>query len=63
VLSAAANELVWRTQSEGFWLIFEAVVMPIVVVAFFVLQIGLVVEYATFKSGSKAGKKKHRNKG
>lgn len=52
-LSAAANELVWRTQSEEFWVLFETLVMPIAVCIFFISQIGLVVEYATFKNPQK----------
>ncbi|WP_299043405.1 septation protein IspZ [uncultured Tateyamaria sp.] len=46
VLSAAANELVWRTHSERFWVLFETLVMPVVVFAFFVLQIGLIIDHA-----------------
>ncbi|QUJ76842.1 septation protein IspZ [Sulfitobacter albidus] len=57
VCSAAANELVWRTQSEQFWLVFETLAMPVVMLVFFLCQIGLVVEYATF------GKAKKRRKG
>lgn len=53
ILSAAANEVVWRTQSEAFWVLFETIAMPVIVVAFFVLQIGLYVEYATFKQPKK----------
>lgn len=46
VLSAGANELVWRTQSEEFWVFFETLVMPVVIFAFFVTQIRLFVDYA-----------------
>lgn len=53
LLSAAANELVWRTQTEHFWVLFETLAMPLVVAAFFIAQIGLVVEYATFKQSKK----------
>jgi intracellular septation protein len=53
LLSAGANELVWRTQSETFWIFFETLAMPVVVVVFFVSQIRLVVEYATFKQSKK----------
>lgn len=53
LLSAGANELVWRTQSEAFWVVFETVAMPIVVFVFFLTQIGLFVEYATFKPSKK----------
>ena len=52
-LSAAANELVWRTQSEAFWVVFETFVMPVVVFGFFLTQIGLFVEFATFKQVKK----------
>lgn len=61
VLSAAANELVWRTQSEAFWVIFETLVMPVVVILFFVLQIRLVADYATLKPKKK--KRGSREKG
>lgn len=46
--AAAANELVWRTQSEQFWVLFETLAMPVVVLIFFLCQINLVVEYATW---------------
>jgi len=49
-LSACANELVWRTQSEKFWVLFETLAMPLVVFVFFMAQTGLFVEYATLKS-------------
>ncbi|WP_299025433.1 septation protein IspZ [uncultured Sulfitobacter sp.] len=57
LLSAAANELVWRTQSEEFWVLFETLAMPIVVLGFFLTQIGLFVEYATFKPTKKKKKR------
>jgi len=53
ILSAAANEVVWRTQSEGVWVIFETVVMPVIVIGFFIAQIGLFVEYATIEPTKK----------
>ena len=53
LLSAVANEVVWRTQSETFWVVFETVVMPIVIFGFFVSQIGLYIEYATWKKTKK----------
>jgi intracellular septation protein len=53
LLSAGANELVWRTQSEAFWVVFETLVMPVVVIVFFMTQIGLFVEYATLKPSRK----------
>lgn len=56
LLSAGANELVWRTQSEKFWVLLETLAMPVIVIAFFLTQIGLVVEYATFKQSKKKSK-------
>lgn len=53
LLSAGANELVWRTQSEEFWVFFETLVMPIVVFAFFIMQIGLFIDHATLKPSKK----------
>jgi intracellular septation protein len=50
MLSAGVNELVWRTQSERFWVLFETLAMPVVMIAFFVTQIGLFVEYATWNA-------------
>lgn len=47
-VSAAANELVWRTQSDDVWLVFETLVMPVLILIFFAAQIGLVIDYATF---------------
>lgn len=47
LVSAAANELVWRTQSEAFWVLFESLAMPVVMFGFFMAQIGLIAEYAT----------------
>jgi len=52
-LSAGANELVWRTQSEGFWVFFETLVMPVVIFVFFILQAGLYVEYGTLGASKK----------
>lgn len=49
LVSAAANELVWRTQSETFWVLFETLAMPVVVFVFFMLQSGLIAQYATLK--------------
>ena len=49
ILAAGANELVWRTDSEAFWVVFEIIAMPVIVVAFFIAQIGLIVEYASLK--------------
>ena len=62
VLSAGANELVWRTQSEGAWVFFETVVMPLVVIGFFIAQIGVFVEFASV-SPTKPSKKKRRSRG
>jgi intracellular septation protein len=53
VLSAAANELVWRTQSEEFWVFFETLAMPVIMFVFFMAQTRLVVEYATLKPSKK----------
>lgn len=53
VLSALANELVWRTQSEAFWVVFETIVMPLVILGFFLTQIRLFVEHAAFGGGKK----------
>lgn len=58
-LAALANELVWRTQSEAFWVIFETLAMPIVILVLCLTQIPLVVEYAAWPSS----KKKQRGKG
>ena len=57
VLSAVANEVVWRTQSEAFWVIFETFVMPVVVFGFFISQIGLYIEHVTLKPEKKKRKK------
>lgn len=46
MLSAAANELVWRTQSERFWVLFETFAMPVLLIGFFLSQANLMVEYA-----------------
>lgn len=48
--SAAANELVWRTQSEAFWVVFETLVMPVVIFVFSLFQIRLFVDHASFGS-------------
>ena len=53
LLSAGANELVWRTQSEEFWVFFETLAMPVVVFVFFMTQIGLFVDYATLNPSKK----------
>jgi intracellular septation protein len=53
LLSAGANELVWRTQSETVWVIFETFAMPVVVFVFFMKQLGLFVDYATLKPAKK----------
>jgi intracellular septation protein len=46
LVSAGANELVWRTQSERFWVLFETLVMPVLILAFCLTQIGLVIDHA-----------------
>jgi intracellular septation protein len=53
LMAAGANELVWRTQSEEFWLFFETLAMPVLVFIFFITQIGLVVDYAKLKPSKK----------
>ncbi|MEN8891678.1 inner membrane-spanning protein YciB [Planktotalea arctica] len=58
VLSAGANELVWRTQSEAFWVLFETLAMPIVVFVFFLAQIGLFIDYAMLAPAKKKRQKK-----
>jgi len=53
LLAAIANEVVWRTQSEAVWVVFETLAMPILVVVFFLAQAPLIVEHATFGAGRK----------
>ncbi|MEL7213003.1 MAG: septation protein IspZ [Pseudomonadota bacterium] len=53
VFSALANELVWRTQSEAFWVGFETIAMPIFVIAFFIAQLGVIVDHATWPPAKK----------
>ncbi len=48
-LSAVANEVVWRTQSEEFWVYFETFAMPIVIFVFFMFQSRLFVDHASLK--------------
>ena len=48
-ISAVANEVVWRTQSEEFWVFFETLAMPVVIFVFFMSQTRLFVNYATLK--------------
>ncbi|WP_420013874.1 inner membrane-spanning protein YciB [Tateyamaria sp.] len=55
-LSAGANELVWRTQSETVWVIFETVVMPVIILVFFLTQIGLFVDHVSLKPAKKKRK-------
>ncbi|MDA0961694.1 MAG: septation protein IspZ [Proteobacteria bacterium] len=52
-LSAVANEVVWRTQSEEFWVIFETVAMPVIVFVFFLAQIGLFIDHGTLMPSKK----------
>ncbi|MEQ9260138.1 MAG: septation protein IspZ [Roseovarius sp.] len=54
-LSAAANEVVWRTQSEQFWVFFETLAMPVVIFLFFMAQTPLFVDNATLGKGKKKG--------
>ena len=53
LLSGLANELVWRTQSETVWVLFETLAMPVLIVVFCLTQIGLVVDHATLKPRKK----------
>lgn len=50
LLSAAANEVVWRTQSDTIWVVFETLIMPLIIAGFFLSQIPLYVEHATFNA-------------
>jgi intracellular septation protein len=52
-LSAALNELVWRTQSEIFWVLFETFAMPLMILVFFLTQIGVFVDHATLNQSKK----------
>ncbi|TNF59697.1 MAG: septation protein IspZ [Rhodobacteraceae bacterium] len=63
VLAAVANEVVWRTQSEEFWVIFETIAMPIIVFVFFVAQVGLFVDHGTLKPSWKPAKSPGRTPG
>ena len=45
-LAAVANEVVWRTQSEAVWVVFESLVMPGLVLVFLLAQVPLFVTYA-----------------
>lgn len=60
LLSAAANELVWRTQSERFWVLFETFAMPVLITGFFLSQANLIVEYAKPRPVKKQPKKKRQ---
>ena len=53
LLAAAANEVVWRTQSEQVWVLFETIVMPLLIVGFFLSQMGLFIEYGSLKRSKK----------
>ncbi len=52
-LSAVANEVVWRTQSEEFWVYFETFAMPVVIFVFFMAQSRLFATYATMNPSKK----------
>ena len=52
-LSAVANEVVWRTQSEEFWVYFETFAMPVVIFVFFMAQSRLFATYATMNPSNK----------
>jgi intracellular septation protein len=64
-LSAVANEVVWRTQSEEFWVYFETLAMPLVIFVFFMAQTRLFATYATLDlgNGQKGRKGQKRRKG
>lgn len=47
LVAAAANELVWRTQSETFWVMFETFAMPVLIAGFFMSQMSLFVDNVT----------------
>lgn len=47
LVAAAANELVWRTQSETVWVIFETFVMPVAIAGFIMSQMSLFVDNIT----------------
>ena len=54
--SAVANEVVWRTQSEAFWVIFESLAMPVIMMGFFLTQANLFVEYGVLDTARKKAK-------
>lgn len=56
-LAAVANEVVWRTQSEAVWVVFESLVMPGLVLVFLLAQVPLFVTYA---GGPPRERKKNR---
>ncbi|MEO0484279.1 MAG: septation protein IspZ [Pseudomonadota bacterium] len=61
-LSAAANELVWRTQSEIFWVYFETLAMPAVIVVFFLAQIPLFIDHAKLGPTKKQRQERRRRR-
>lgn len=53
---AAANEAVWRTQSDGVWVSFKTFGLPVLMVLFFVANAGLFSRYAAGDSGTGPGR-------
>lgn len=58
--AAAANEVVWRTQPEATWLTFEALVMPVLVLAFCFSQIPLCIEHTALGGTGKKRRKPNK---
>lgn len=52
-VSAIANELVWRTQSDEVWVLFETIAMPIFVFVFCIAQVGLLIDHVALKGSGK----------
>ena len=51
--SAVANEVVWRTQPEEVWVLFETIAMPILIFVFCIMQAGLVIDHVAMKKSKK----------
>lgn len=51
VASALVNELVWRTQSEAFWVTFETFFLPGSMFVFFISQAGLIQRHSIDETG------------
>lgn len=52
---AAANELIWRTQSDGTWVNFKTFGLPLLILLFFVLNSGVLRRYALPEEVSEDG--------